>query len=151
MAPVKVIFLDFDGVLNSWDWWGRQPKHTRDQHRYLLDPAAIGLLNQLVMRTDAHVVISSSWRLNSEMRPASTLCVCGFTGVILGQTAFLAKARGHEIQRWLDEHADVETFVILDDDSDMVHLAERHIKTSQQTGLTQEDVDRAVKMLGVEP
>jgi len=147
---VKVIFLDFDGVLNSWAWWDRQPKHTRDQHRFLLDPAAVGLLNQLVMRTDAHVVISSSWRLNKEMRPASTLCVCGFTGVILGQTPYLAGPRGHEISAWLEEHSSVETFVILDDDSDMVHLAERHIKTSQQVGLTQEDVDRAVEMLGVE-
>lgn len=152
---MKIIFLDFDGVLNSWAWWARQPAATRDRHDYLLDPAAIGLLNQLVMRTGAHVVISSSWRLNSEMRPAATLCVCGFTGAILGQTPEGVREsdmrtihRGHEIAAWLEEHTDVEAFVILDDDSDMVHLAERHIKTSQSIGLTQADVDRAVVMLG---
>lgn len=157
---MKVIFLDFDGVLNSWAWWARQPPRTRDQHEYLLDPAAIGLVNQLVMRTGAHVVISSSWRLNSMMKPAATLCACGFTGVVLGQTPdgsrrygshiYVARVRGQEIQQWLDEEPrePVESFVILDDDSDMVHLADRHIKTSQSIGLTQADVDRAVVMLG---
>jgi hypothetical protein len=148
---MKVIFLDFDGVLNSWAWWGRQPKANRDQHEYLLDPAAIGLLNQLVMRTGAHVVISSSWRLNKEMRPAATLCVCGFTGVVLGQTDYLAAPRGREIQAWLDGRDDVEKIVILDDDSDMVHLAPYHVKTEHSVGLTQDDVDRAVVLLGGPP
>jgi len=145
---MKVIFLDFDGVLNSWAWWARQPPHTRDQRLYLLDPAAIGLLNQLVVRTGAHVVISSSWRIIAEMKPAATLCACGFTGAIIGQTPHNGTQRGLEIAEWLEGHSDVESFVILDDDSDMAHLAERHIKTSHEVGLTQDDVDRAVFLLG---
>jgi hypothetical protein len=37
--------------------------------------------------------------------------------------------------------------VILDDNDDMAHLLDRLVKTSDRTGLTDDDVDRAVSML----
>jgi hypothetical protein len=68
---------------------------------------------------------------------------------------YAAEARGQEIQAWLDGAPrygiEVESFVILDDDSDMVHLADRLVKTSFETGLLDEHVDRAIAMLVAAP
>lgn len=155
---IKVVFADFDGVLNSHEWARRQP---RGSATMTLDPAAVGLLNQLVLRTGAKVVISSTWRLFPEERALVALRAAGFVGGVLGQTpdgAFMqgaiygAVVRGHEIQAWLDEtpwfDAVVGSFVILDDDQDMAHLAHRLVRTNHAVGLTQADVDKAVEMLG---
>lgn len=172
-VQLKVIFLDFDGVLNSHEWSRRRPPGTHDDKRLMLDPAAVGLVNQLIRRTGARVVISSTWRLFPEHAAQRVLNLCGFTGDVIGQTPdgaqvrasglFAAKCRGGEIQCWLDEYQagggayietggnKIESFVILDDDSDMAHLSDRLVKTAYTTGITQADVDRAVVMLGGPP
>lgn len=153
---MKVIFLDFDGVLNSVEWWRRRGA---DGMRSL-DPAAVGLVNQLVVRTDAKVVISSTWRLFPKDVAVNTLKENGFVGEIIGQTPdgammkgaiYGAVQRGHEIQAWLATCPKVSSFVILDDDSDMAHLSDRLVLTSHAVGLTQANVDSAVLLLGGPP
>lgn len=57
----KIIFLDFDGVLNSQLWYIRT-KGNREIDD--LDTEAIGFLNTLIKNTGAKVVVSSTWRLN---------------------------------------------------------------------------------------
>jgi len=56
-----------------------------------------------------------------------------------------------KIQEWLNGYIKnhlVESFVILDDDEDMAHLAHRLVKTNPEVGLTAEDVERAVVLFG---
>lgn len=167
---VRVIFLDLDGVLNSRDYMEnrrRIPRPTRDH----VDAVTVPRLNAITDRTGAKIVISSTWRL--QPRPyrypgpveelQRVLSAHGVTGEIIGTTPWFhnqysddpeddtgvvaGKERGHEIQAWLDRNPGVSSFVILDDDSDMVHLAHRHIKTSFALGLLDEHVERAVVML----
>jgi hypothetical protein len=74
-VSLRLIFLDFDGVLNSEAW--RENRGPRDpaidiatldnNERYALrslDPAAVQVLETIVRRLDARVVVSSSWRLD---------------------------------------------------------------------------------------
>lgn len=71
---------------------------------------------------------------------------------IIGLTGEIREGiRGAEIAAWLAEQADVESFVILDDDSDMGHLAHRLVETDCVIGLTQEDADRAIAILNAPP
>ena len=70
--PAPVIFLDVDGVLMTGRAWAMpenagacerarlDPKAAAMTARF--DPAAMGLLNELVRDTGARLVISSSWR-----------------------------------------------------------------------------------------
>lgn len=151
-----ILFLDIDGVANSHAWFERRRNiigggHDRKTHD--IDPAAVGLLNQLVDRTDALVVISSTWRMFGHHQCASYLARRGFFGRVLDVTPQLGGPRGAEIQWWLDHcpaHRRPDSFVILDDDSDMVHLSKRLVQTKMETGITQADVDAAVAMLAVE-
>ena len=56
--------------------------------------------------------------------------------------------RGIEIQRWLNETKyEIESFVILDDDSDMLHLSEKLVKTKGTRGLTEKEAKEAIDML----
>ncbi|MDE6338813.1 MAG: hypothetical protein K2K97_03370 [Muribaculaceae bacterium] len=60
-----VIFLDFDGVLNTEQYQARlavEGKPTKDAWGPLFDPRAVGNLKKIIDATDAEIVISSSWR-----------------------------------------------------------------------------------------
>lgn len=145
------VFLDFDGVLNSHDWYARRPElpevHTRDEFScWQIDPEAVKRVNVLCERTGAQVVISSTWRGN--MSRCLRVLMGLRTFEIVGHTPHLDTRRGHEIQKWMDEN-DVKAhqIVILDDDSDMEHLLPRLVKTPYSTGFTDEHVEQAVKLL----
>ena len=156
---MRVVFLDFDGVLNSHAY----ARHLgKVQDVMGLDEDAVSRLSRLCERACAEVVISSSWRHGRTVHELRVLLhQAGFSGCISGKTPDCAHKpdgglwhgalRGNEIQSWLTlaplYDIDVEQFVIIDDDSDMAHLADRHIKTAFETGLTDADVDRAVAML----
>lgn len=151
-APLRIVFLDFDGVLNSEAWFRRQYVQTGSAQGgwrgSALDPGAIVLLNQLLARSGAACVITSVWRYRGVRSCRDVLRRRGFAGRVLGVTPHLDAERGHEIQAWLDHVSrPVERFVILDDDSDMAHLYHRLVQTDARLGLTQDHVDRAVRML----
>lgn len=57
--------------------------------------------------------------------------------------------RGSEIMFWLEKHRNVESFVILDDeDFDIKEYYDKQfIKTSYSTGLTKQDVEKAINIL----
>lgn len=147
---MKILFLDFDGVLNHVDWlstadhaWGSMQ----------LDPSRVALVQAIVDRTDAKIVISSTWRLYHKLDELRTfLAERGFRGEVIDRTPDLYhqkhdRVRGDEIQDWLDRHPEVESYVILDDDSDMSTVAHRLVKTTFEEGLTEADVELAVRML----
>jgi len=152
---VKLVFCDIDGVLNSRvflaglrpppglvadgpEWWAE-----------MLDREAVGRLNRLLAETGASVVVSSSWRLGSTAEALQTILdLGGFEGAVVGVTPHLSEQpRGEEIQRYLASHP-AEAFVILDDEDDMGELLSSLVRTSFDTGLLDEHVERAKKALG---
>lgn len=178
---MKVVFLDVDGVLNSTAHllslkemapatseeegtiFKVSPYLVRGYPKDVLlhdirsvDSKAVALLNNLLERSGAKVVISSSWRHLLPL-PAmqGILEHHGFKGEPLGMTPLQVTPppgcpealRGHEIQAWLTEHPEIDRFVILDDDTDMVHLEDRLVRTEFAVGLTAEDVERALVLL----
>jgi len=71
----KLIFLDFDGVLNCLTYFKsekflEETKGMSDTELmlkyiwYHIDPTRVALLNNLIKETKAEVVVSSSWRLH---------------------------------------------------------------------------------------
>jgi hypothetical protein len=68
-----------------------------------------------------------------------------------GQTS-LGDRRGDEIREWLKACNDrgryeIESFIILDDETDMLEFLPRLVKTSMDGGLTDAHVDLALEML----
>lgn len=150
---MRVVFLDIDGVLNSSEWFLRRKKEGREVAPCKeLDRSAVLLLNEIVSKTDAKIVISSSWRLAFDLEfIISVLEKHGFNGEVLGRTPHRTTFpvhRGNEIQDWLDGHPEVTEFCIIDDDQDMLeHQMSNFVHTTWAKGLQPEHVEKAIRIL----
>jgi len=155
---MKILFLDIDGVLNSQEYFADETNFAVEPSTYLgyyaekMDPKLVLRLNEILARTGAKVVISSSWRsMFSKEEILECLLTNGFVGEIIDTTLrLLQDIRGTEIQIWLDNTQEsVESFVILDDDSDMGPLEDKLVQTTWAKGLQAEHVERSVEMLNI--
>jgi hypothetical protein len=162
-SRVRILFTDFDGVLNSADSWkvSQEDYDLRSQDteetplsilRLTIDPSHVAILNDVLAQTGAQVVLSTSWRNWPDREfVLGKLRAAGFTGDIVGETpGYLGPGihRGDEIQAWLDEHADeVESYAIVDDSDDMGALTPHLVLTDSFKGLTVEHVPRLFALL----
>jgi len=128
----RVIFLDIDGVLapiRAWDRYGD------------LDRACIEVLNQIVARAGAEVVVSSTWRYGKTVAELQEMLeAAGFTGRVVDTTPIgtPGAGRGEEIAAWLAEH-DVSGYAVIDDHADMGDLCTRLVQTHPGHGLQAAD------------
>ena len=149
---MKIIFLDFDGVLNS-------EKYIRSCGHYgvIIDPSRMELLSQLVNSTDAEIVLSTSWREHWN----SDKSKCDETGLLINEifaeyglsiydkTPKLRSDRESEIKMWLEQNEDVTNFVVLDDAFLSADYLNGHfVKTSNYiNGLSEENINEAIEIL----
>lgn len=137
---MKVIFLDYDGVVNTL-WFqdvNGEPNFNFPTNDRVNNTQAIAWLNKLCRETGAKIVVSSTWRMDNNYKECLYNAGLNKDIEILGKTPILHIARGIEIQHWLDENEDknIDSFVILDDDMDMEHLTEYTVFTDTYIGLT---------------
>lgn len=149
---MKILFLDIDGVLNSeqsslmyWRQNGKECLFVNENHFCLV--SCSNLLSIIEECPDVRIVISSSWRVYHTLDE-----IRGFfekfgldPKLVIGETPDSSQARGLEIQQWLDENAPIEDFIIVDDEADMVHLADKFVQTDGRLGLTILDARRIVE------
>jgi hypothetical protein len=111
---VKVIFLDFDGVLVNRRSW-----YVRSGRTATADPPCVAALNRITDSTNAQIVVSSTWRIGMtivELR--NLLHAWGVTGAVLAKTPHMGFSvrRGSEIKAWIDMYEAsrelVESFAI---------------------------------------
>ena len=142
MDKVKIVFLDFDGVINS--------KETKTFSKGRILKHLVELLNPLAAH--AKFIISRNWRYGSTPEQLQHfLNQHGFIGEVVGRTGILPEEnRGEEIRQFLKEHGDkIDKFVIVDDIIVGMDepLLERLARTNNDIGIVQEDVDKALKLL----
>lgn len=170
---MRIVFLDFDGVLNQG--WG------------LPLPILVRRLNTLTRATSAKVVVHSSWRYGRTIDHLRTILegwnvvaeVVGVAPIPEGSTVkengilqiptkaaikFLAALpeeyeiqleqlwdyeRAAAIQHWLNEQPEdsIESFVILDDHDFFAHLSANHVQITASVGLTDNQVKKAKEIL----
>lgn len=154
---MKVIFLDIDGVLNT-EAYRKNP-----EVNYFDAPVSevhIYLLEYLVKKTDAKIVLSSTWREYWEKGETQSDSFGVYINklfekyglAIFDKTPEL-RDRDIEISEWLKLHKGrIENYVIIDDfdfewsDENKKHL----VKTNDKTGLDEETVTRAMGVLNGE-
>lgn len=137
---MKIIFLDVDGVLNSvqdrFSWTIESDKH-------------LILLACIVRRTNAKIVVSSSWR-NCSLLDTLKKRLNDFSMSVFDVTGYNKNGiRGLEIKEWLDNHNCIESFVILDDEVFDIkeHFPNNFVQTSMKVGLQKEDVEKCIAIL----
>lgn len=162
---MKVIFLDIDGVLNNEYSESRCGKYIG------IDDDKVELLKQIVDKTGAIIVLSSTWRLGTTRYGQSLEHHHEYMNEKLGKyglgiydvTPELSQygdLRGKEINIWLQEHKDlnIESWIVLDDEFFLdfnlpqYDILDHWVKTDyydSEGGLSQEHVDKAVKILNL--
>jgi hypothetical protein len=181
---MRVVCLDIDGVLTARNKDIHDPTPpSAIELRYLknvpykqrdynlswfraLVPECVMLLDQLVERTWAKIVIASSWgSIWTIYDIQHMLAGHGFRGEVIGVTPRhlnlfpkyedVKVTRGHEIQEWLNVHPEVSSYVIIDDcgwgyldpQEYLNGFENRLVLVAHETGLTQANVDLACSML----
>ena len=149
----KIIFLDFDGVLNTehyQDLLQYQGKPWQDEHGAFFDPNAVKQLKRIIDATDADIVVESSWKYLGLDAMNELWKVRNLPGTIIDITpSLLGKSKGVEIASWLYKYAKQDLrYVIIDDeyvilDSQLPHF----ILTNPYEGITEEQANRAISML----
>lgn len=163
----RVIFLDFDGVLNTGNYTKKliaDGKPYRDEFGELFDPEAIHNL-QIVLEAvpDALLVITSSWKdvfapaairrlwkercFPGKIHSMTRMCMPAFLNEDNEPTMALIK--GPEVEQWIEEHEMKGcSYVIFDDVEDFLPKHKKHlVKINPNTGITAKDAKRAIKLL----
>lgn len=151
---MKIIFLDFDGVLN-YERYVRA--HGNDG--LIIAPECMENLKRIVDATKARVVLSTSWREHW----SKELDQCDDVGReinrlfseygigIADKTTEERIPRERQIRLWLEAHVDVENFAVIDDLILEDEMLDGHfVKTyNGRKGLDSDNVRQAIDILGV--
>ena len=147
----RVLFLDFDGVVNVPYQYGT-PEYEDAMSRGVYDffrPEITERLNKLIHDYQLSVVISSSWRTMGVKFCQNSLLEAGFdTDVIIEGTTDVNsfEPRHEEILSYLEEHPDITAFLILDD-IPMKELSSYAVETVFDEGYTEACDKRARTIL----
>lgn len=155
--PIKVIFLDFDGVLNtvrtelppdvpeagSIHWVADQ-----------LEREKVVRVTRMIKETGANVVVTSSFGDHMSYRKLErALFLRGFEGYVIDRIG-RAGSRADAIQAWLSDRRDssvskwpVESYVVIDDMDMTDSFPKNQVLTSVGHGLTDELADKAIEIL----
>jgi hypothetical protein len=167
-----IIFLDFDGVLNTEKYYCELKSKglpSNDKYGQLFDPEAVANLRKIIDATGARIVVSSSWRymgLNVLQRmwydrdlPGRIVDITPLhllddklRDTDLTQLDVLSLCRGNEIKWYFDEvldaNSDSHRFVIFDDLKEVLpELQDHFIRIDPIVGITEKDVERAIEVV----
>ena len=169
----KVIFLDFDGVLNAFYYPKQLADHGqvwRDLFGVLFAPECIAQLGRIIETTDAQILISSSWKIPFEGETDEIVLnrlkemweIRQYPGRIDGVIPNLTFQeildmhcgddfvchKGFEIEQWLREHPECTSYAILDDEEIVLPKHKSHfVRTDRMVGLQKKNADRTIEIL----
>ena len=162
---MKYLFLDIDGVLNHEEWYrDRSPKYKYDfWWENCFDPECVKRVNKILQETGAELVISSSWRLDTNLKQyfekVGLPTTFDRTPIVYKEDDGWAD-RGEEIEAFISFHP-CDNYVILDDDMDFtedqiqnhfVHCCADYTQAFKEahvgeTGLTELKMKEAINIL----
>lgn len=170
---MKIVFLDFDGVLNTSNYQRKLQANGEcgwDDYGHLFDPDAIRNLKRIIDAVpDVRIVVSSSWKAEGLDQLRLMWIERGLPGNIhdvtpdffnkqlltidLSDPTNIRKAegigKGKEISVWIKRYGGQDCqYVILDDMAEFKEdMAEHHIHINTDVGITLNDADRVIKFL----
>lgn len=159
----KVLFLDIDGVLNGHDW-DDEAKSCNIRRE------CVKHLNRVVKETGCKLVVSSAWRyilhggdmttkgFGYMLRTHGLIAESGTMNLIVGYTDKDTEPpmerrdgeRARQVQAWLGYTGlTVESYAVVDDEDDgFTEAGMPCVITDGAKGLTHEDADKLIAILG---
>ncbi len=131
----RIIFLDYDGVINI------DPTNFNGEFD---NPEAIRFLNRLCNDFDFEIVVTSSWRQHPDYQ--NFLYDSGLHKEIniIGGTEISNQGREFEIRNYLDDHPEIEEYLIIDDAFLPGELCRHLIQTTFTKGFNENKYNEAL-------
>lgn len=148
----NIIFLDIDGVLNSDKYFdsinNKECMNPVDRIMLDIDMSKVKILLEIIGKTKAKIVITSSWR-RMKLYPYIKERLISMGLPVVGETPFIEGRRGEEIKLYLANNY-VSNYCIIDDEvfKDYKELEDYLVITDfYEDGLTKEHAREVVKKL----
>ena len=153
---MKIIFLDFDGVMDTAYYdhvLSKEGLSGNDSFGSVFDPNCVKNLKEIIDKTGADIVVSSSWKYFMTYKDFLDMweyrCLPGFVTDVT-PTPTVRRNRGDEIDAWLQE-CDVECQYVIIDDLDESnfneHQLQRLLVVNPFNGIDEEIAERAIEIL----
>ena len=165
----KIIFLDFDGVLNTQYYQEQLQSHSKkwqDEYGAFFDPNAVKQLKRIIDATGADIVVESSWKYLGLDAMKELWDVRNLPGRVIDITPSSVSdehlininldhldtstlhCKGIEIASWLAEQTEDVRYVIIDDEYVILKSQLPHfILTNPYEGITEEQAERTISIL----
>ena len=152
---MKIIFLDFDGVMDTAFYDAFLIKHNLPEvdsdGRPVFDPACIANLKLIIEATGADIVVTSDWKyIDSYEKLLKMWKDRGMPGFMTDTTPNVSKHRGDEIDQWLNECKEECNYVIIDDldvSNFNIHHQNRLVNVNPYNGLDEMAALQAINIL----
>ena len=145
----RVLFLDYDGVVNTpiWNDKGTKCRYSFPSDGKVNNFQAVQWVSEFCQKCHYGIVVTSTWRKNTNWREC--LINGGLrSGIeILGRTEITYGTRGQEIANYLRAHPEIKSYIIVDDDNDMLPEQQSHfVKTDTERGFGMAEYKRCVEI-----
>ena len=152
---MKIIFLDFDGVMDTAYYdhiLSKEGLPGSDEFGIIFDPNCVRNLKEIIDKTSADIVVTSSWRHFMTYKDFLDMWEYrDLPGFVTDVTPIVAaRKRGDEIDAWLSECCTECQYVIIDD-LDRSNFNEyqlsRLLVVNPFNGIDEETAQRAIAIL----
>ena len=154
------LFLDVDGVLATFGEYSRNRKKFWDKYEiadtlrlpYEFNPGCVKVLNEILEKTDADIVLTSDWRTHWTLEQLGNIFEFNkiikrpidVTEVFPTTFMYLEKNRAHEIDIYREKR-NLENYVIVDDlDLSPFVPKGRFVLTIEREGLKQSNIKQKI-------
>lgn len=163
---MRVIFLDFDGVLNHPGIYAeverkyglgpdKLERWSQFSEAEWLDPALVARVGTLALECDAVIAVVSSWRQRHNRAALyGLLKQRGLPDGVLVARCEPSCSKGDAVRGFLRHWAmrgGVSSYVVIDDGPGELPDPGRLVKTSGAVGITPQDIERARRILLEDP
>lgn len=154
MVKKKIIFLDFDGVMDTSFMkisLTEEKQALSDEYGLLFDKESVENLKKIIDATDADIVVTSSWKLDMSLEKLQEMWRRRkLPGKVIGVTPNLIGSRSDEISAWLETHRGNDiVYIIIDDmsaDYFATPLAEHLFNVNPYIGLDSKTADVVIEL-----
>lgn len=121
----RVVFLDYDGVVNRKMWSNIDGKwvcrYGYPEDGMVNDVQAVQWVSEFCEKYGYDIVVTSTWRKYPEWEQCLRKAGLRSGIKILGATSLPTKDRTTEISDYLAAHAEIETYLVFDDDEALLN------------------------------
>lgn len=145
----RVVFLDYDGVVNTpmWNEKGTKCSYSFPKDGKVNNFQAVQWVSEFCQKCHYSIVVTSTWRkyenyqqclINGRLRKGIE---------ILGRTEITDNCRGQEIANYLKLHPEIKYYLILDDENDMLPEQQSHfVQTETLIGFGMKEYEKCLKV-----